>query len=72
MDVDNLMIGKRFDVELARALGVSGALIALIGPRWSQLLQDRSGAERRTRLRARGNLRRADTRHRRDTGAGRQ
>ncbi len=42
MDVDDLLVGQRFDQELAKALGVCDILIAVVGPRWLELLQARS------------------------------
>lgn len=38
MDVDNLVAGQRFDVELARALDDCDVLVAIIGKRWLELL----------------------------------
>jgi formylglycine-generating enzyme required for sulfatase activity len=38
MDVDNLLAGQRFDRELNKALGRCAVLIAVIGPRWMDLL----------------------------------
>jgi TIR domain len=39
MDVDNLKPGQRFDVELAKALDACDVFIAVIGPRWMDLLR---------------------------------
>ena len=44
MDVDNLLAGQRFDKELDKALAETDVFIAVIGPRWMELL-----AERQTR-----------------------
>jgi hypothetical protein len=41
MDVDNLLAGQRFDKELERALSQCDVLIAVIGPRWKELLSAR-------------------------------
>ena len=41
MDVDNLLAGQRFDMELAKALDACDVLIAIIGPRWMELLKAR-------------------------------
>ena len=47
MDVDNLLVGQRFDIELAKALDTCDVLIAVIGPRWMELLTARTaGGER--------------------------
>lgn len=42
MDVDNLLAGQRFDHELASALAQCDLLIAIIGPRWSEILKSRA------------------------------
>jgi TIR domain len=39
MDVDDLLAGQRFDEELAKALDACNVLIAVIGPRWMDLLR---------------------------------
>lgn len=39
MDVDNLLAGQRFDIKLAEALAACDLLIAVIGPRWMDLLR---------------------------------
>jgi TPR repeat protein len=46
MDVDRLLAGQRFDRELDKALSRSDVLIAIIGPRWMELLAEhaRDGA----------------------------
>ena len=47
MDVDNLLAGQRFDKELAKALDQCSVLIAVIGPRWMDLLRSRvEGSDR--------------------------
>lgn len=47
MDVDNLLAGQRFDEELAKALAQCDVLLAIIGPRWMDILQARmAGGER--------------------------
>jgi TPR repeat protein len=40
MDVDKLLAGQRFDRELDKALTRCDVLIAVIGPRWMELLAD--------------------------------
>src|SRR5947207_11363547 len=45
MDVDNLLAGQRFDRELDRALSQCDVLIAILGPRWMELLS-RVGGKR--------------------------
>jgi formylglycine-generating enzyme required for sulfatase activity len=47
MDVDNLLIGLRFDEELAKALDECSLLIAVIGPRWLDLLKAKTAAGER-------------------------
>jgi formylglycine-generating enzyme required for sulfatase activity len=42
IDVDNLLAGQRFDDELAKALAACDVLIAIIGPRWMELLKAKS------------------------------
>ena len=46
MDVNNLVAGQRFDRELDKALAQCDVLVAVIGPRWTELLSEktRSGA----------------------------
>ena len=51
MDVDNLLVGQRFDVELARALDACDMLIAVIGPRWMDLLKERMASGERDYVR---------------------
>src|SRR5262245_34355530 len=41
MDVDNLLAGQRFDKELQKALGQTDVFLAVIGPRWVELLAER-------------------------------
>jgi hypothetical protein len=41
MDVDDLRPGQRFDVELARALDACDVFVAIIGPRWMDVLRQR-------------------------------
>jgi formylglycine-generating enzyme required for sulfatase activity len=43
MDVDDLMAGQRFDKELEKALGETDVFLAVIGPRWLDLLAERLG-----------------------------
>ena len=43
MDVDNLLAGQRFDRELDRALSQCDVLIAILGPRWMDLLSRADG-----------------------------
>ncbi len=42
MDVDSLFAGQRFDAELDAALDHCDVLIALIGPRWVDILTERA------------------------------
>jgi hypothetical protein len=42
IDVDNLLAGQRFDVELAKALAACDVLIAVIGQRWMDLLKTKN------------------------------
>jgi hypothetical protein len=47
MDVDNLFAGQRFDEELAKALASCDVFLAIIGPRWMDLLKTKaSGGDR--------------------------
>jgi invasion protein IalB len=41
MDVDSLSAGQRFEDELAKALAACDVFIAIIGPRWMDLLKSR-------------------------------
>jgi formylglycine-generating enzyme required for sulfatase activity len=52
MDVDNLLAGQRFDRKLAQALDECDVLIAVIGPRWMDLLRERAAKEERDYVRA--------------------
>ena len=47
MDVDNLMAGQRFDRELEKALAVTDIFLAVIGPRWLDLLKERQATGER-------------------------
>lgn len=51
MDVDNLMAGQRFDEELAKALSQCDVLIAVMGPRWLELLKARAASGERDYVR---------------------
>jgi formylglycine-generating enzyme required for sulfatase activity len=51
MDVDNLLVGQRFDIELARALDDCDILIAIIGPRWTELMKARTATGERDYVR---------------------
>ena len=51
MDVDNLLVGQRFDVELTKALNACDVLIAVIGPRWFDQLQERIATAERDYVR---------------------
>lgn len=51
MDVDDLLVGQRFDVELAKALDACDMLIAVIGPRWMGLLKQRTATAERDYVR---------------------
>jgi hypothetical protein len=46
MDVDDLMAGQRFDKELEKALDETDVFLAVIGPRWLELLAERAGGKR--------------------------
>jgi hypothetical protein len=50
-DVDNLLAGQRFDVELAKALGQCDVLIAVVGPRWLELLAAKADSDGRDYVR---------------------
>ena len=47
MDIDNLLVGQRFDQELSRALDTCDVLIAIMGPRWMELLKQRDASGER-------------------------
>ncbi len=51
MDVDNLLAGQRFDRELSKALDDCDVLIAIIGPRWMDLLKARTQSSERDYVR---------------------
>ena len=51
MDVDNLLIGQRFDVELGKALDNCDVLVSVIGPRWMELLRERVSSGQRDYVR---------------------
>jgi formylglycine-generating enzyme required for sulfatase activity len=45
MDIHDLRAGQRFDRKLAEALSACEILIAVVGPRWMELLQQARGGE---------------------------
>lgn len=45
MDVDQLRPGQRFDHALRDALAQCDVFLCVIGPRWTELMQSRAGAE---------------------------
>src|SRR5262245_33119295 len=51
MDVDNLLAGQRFAAELAKALEACDVLIAIIGPRWMELLKAKATSGERDYVR---------------------
>jgi hypothetical protein len=51
MDVDNLRPGQRFDVELEKALNQTDIFLAVIGPRWTELLAERQASGERDYVR---------------------
>lgn len=51
MDVDNLLAGQRFDKELEKALARCQVLIAVMGPRWMELLTARAQSGERDYVR---------------------
>ena len=51
MDVDNLLAGQRFDKELEKALGQTDVFVAVIGPRWLELLAERQASGERDYVR---------------------
>jgi len=51
MDVDNLLAGQRFDRELEKALGQTDVFLAVIGPRWLELLKERQASGERDYVR---------------------
>jgi len=44
MDVDNLLAGQRFAEELAKALASCDVFLAIIGPRWMDLLKTKASS----------------------------
>lgn len=52
MDVDDLLAGQRFDEELPKALDTCDVLIAVIGPRWMDLLRARTASNEPDYVRA--------------------
>src|SRR5262249_39814215 len=44
MDVDDLLAGLRFDEELSKALAACDVFLAVIGPRWMDLLKAKSSS----------------------------
>src|ERR1700687_1093721 len=51
LDVDSLHAGLKFDEELAKALAASDVFIAIMGARWSDLLQARNASNDRDYVR---------------------
>jgi formylglycine-generating enzyme required for sulfatase activity len=51
MDVDNLLAGQRFDKELEKALNQTDVFLAVIGPRWVELLAERRASGERDYVR---------------------
>jgi hypothetical protein len=51
MDVDNVLAGRRFDKELEKALAQTNVLLAVIGPRWMELLSERQASGERDYVR---------------------
>ena len=51
MDVDNLLAGQRFDKELEKALDQTDVFVAVIGPRWLELLAERRASGKRDYVR---------------------
>jgi hypothetical protein len=51
MDVNKLHAGQLFDEELAKALAASDVLLAIIGPRWMDLLKAKSASDKRDYVR---------------------
>lgn len=47
MDVDNVMPGQRFDQQFQRALAASEFFIAVIGPRWLDVLKAKQASGER-------------------------
>ena len=44
MDVDNLLVGQRFDEKLKDALNQCDVFLAIMGPRWMELFQERQAS----------------------------
>jgi formylglycine-generating enzyme required for sulfatase activity len=51
MDVDQLIAGQRFDQELKKALDGTDVLLAVIGPRWTDILAARASSGERDYVR---------------------
>jgi hypothetical protein len=51
MDVDNLLAGQRFEEELAKALARCDVFLAIIGPRWMDLLAAKTASGERDYVR---------------------
>src|SRR5262245_31111317 len=51
MDIDNLKAGQRFDKELEYALAETDVFLAVIGPRWLELLTERQRSGERDYVR---------------------
>jgi hypothetical protein len=51
MDVDDLLAGQRFDKELEKALDQTDVFLAVIGPRWLELLAERQASGERDYVR---------------------
>jgi hypothetical protein len=51
MDVDNLFAGQRFGEELAKALASCDVFLAIIGPRWMDLLAAKTASGERDYVR---------------------
>jgi formylglycine-generating enzyme required for sulfatase activity len=47
MDVDRLLAGQRFDLELQKALAGTDVFLAVIGPRWMDILRARQASGER-------------------------
>src|SRR5262245_13505504 len=51
MAIDNLLAGQRFASELAKALDACDVLVAVVGPRWMELLKAKTGTGERDYVR---------------------
>jgi formylglycine-generating enzyme required for sulfatase activity len=51
MDVDHLVAGQVFEAELEKALAETDVFIAVLGPRWLELLAERQGSGERDYVR---------------------